>query len=64
MLVTPPLARGLLPGVLRETLIAEGKAIEGELTVADLAGGFFIGNALRGLIPAVVTVAKGASAGL
>jgi len=64
VLVTPPLARGLLPGVLRETLIAEGRAIEGELTAADLAGDFFIGNALRGLIPAVVTVAKGARASL
>ncbi|AOH83705.1 aminobenzoate synthetase [Sphingomonas panacis] len=64
VLVTPPLARGLLPGVLRETLIAEGKAIEGELTAADLTDGFFIGNALRGLIPAVVTVAKRAKASL
>ncbi|SDA36555.1 aminodeoxychorismate synthase component I [Sphingomonas sp. NFR15] len=64
VLVTPPLARGLLPGVLRAALIAEGKAIEGDLTAADLAGGFFIGNALRGLIPAVVTVAKPAKASL
>ncbi|HVF94917.1 MAG TPA: aminodeoxychorismate synthase component I [Sphingomonas sp.] len=58
-LVTPPLARGLLPGVLRADLIAEGRAIEGELTRADLADGFFIGNALRGLLPAIVAVAKG-----
>ena len=56
-LVTPPLARGLLPGVLRAELIDSGRAIEGELTPDDLAGGFFIGNALRGLIPAVA-VAK------
>lgn len=51
-LLTPPLALGLLPGVLRAELIAEGKAREAELTVDDLAGGFFIGNALRGLMVA------------
>ncbi len=60
-LLTPPLARGLLPGVLRESLLAEGRAVEAELTAADLAGGFMIGNALRGLIPAV---AAGAGASL
>ena len=57
-LVTPPLARGLLPGVLRAELLASGRATEADLTVADLTDGFFVGNALRGLIPAVVTVAK------
>ncbi|MBC7520417.1 MAG: chorismate-binding protein, partial [Sandarakinorhabdus sp.] len=51
-LVTPPLALGLLPGVLRARLIDTGQAVEGVLTLADLAGGFFIGNALRGLMPA------------
>ena len=51
-LLTPPLALGLLPGVLRARLLAEGRAVEAALTPADLAGGFFIGNALRGLIPA------------
>jgi para-aminobenzoate synthetase / 4-amino-4-deoxychorismate lyase len=51
-LVTPPLARGLLPGILRERLIAEGQAEEGDVMPADLAGGFLIGNALRGLIRA------------
>ena len=56
-LVTPPLARGLLPGVLRAALIEQGRAIEGELTPADLADGFLVGNALRGLIPAMVAVA-------
>ena len=54
MLVTPPLARGLLPGVLRDSLLTTGRAIEGDLTPADLDNGFFIGNAVRGLIPAVV----------
>jgi len=58
MLVTPPLARGLLPGVLRAELIDQGRACEGALTPDDLANGFFVGNALRGLIPAVVAVAK------
>jgi len=52
MLVTPPLARGLLPGVLRARLIAEGKAKEGDLVEADLALPFFIGNAVRGLVRA------------
>ncbi|OYY70610.1 aminodeoxychorismate synthase component I [Sphingomonas sp. 28-63-12] len=52
-LVTPSLAKsGLLPGVLRAELIARGKAIEGNVTPDDLAMPFFIGNALRGLIPA------------
>jgi para-aminobenzoate synthetase/4-amino-4-deoxychorismate lyase len=52
LLLTPPLARGLLPGVLRGRLIDESRAVEADLTAADLAGGFFIGNALRGLMPA------------
>ena len=51
-LITPPLARGLLPGVLRGRLLAEGKAEEGDLTEADLADGFFVGNAVRGLVRA------------
>jgi len=51
-LLTPPLSRGLLPGVLRERLIEEGRAIEADLRVEDLAAGFYIGNAVRGLIAA------------
>ncbi|MEA3035487.1 MAG: para-aminobenzoate synthetase / 4-amino-4-deoxychorismate lyase [Sphingomonadales bacterium] len=51
-LVTPPLARGLLPGVLRDRLIEEGRALEGELRRDDLQGGFYIGNSLRGLMAA------------
>lgn len=50
--VTPPLSRGLLPGILRETMIEAGEAMEGDLRPADLETGFFIGNALRGLISA------------
>ena len=53
-LLTPPASLGLLPGVLRRSLIEQGRAVESELTFADLAGGFLIGNALRGLIPAVL----------
>ncbi len=52
MLLTPPLSLGLLPGVLRRSLIEQGKAREAELTLDDLANGFFIGNALRGLTAA------------
>ncbi len=51
-LLTPPARLGLLPGVLRRSLIEEGRAVEADLTLDDLADGFLIGNALRGLIPA------------
>ena len=51
-LLTPPLSRGLLPGILRTKLIAEGDAIEEDLRAEDLAAGFLIGNAARGLIRA------------
>jgi para-aminobenzoate synthetase/4-amino-4-deoxychorismate lyase len=46
-----PATLGLLPGVLRRSLIEAGKAREAELTIDDLAQGFLIGNALRGLMP-------------
>ena len=62
-LLTPPLARGLLPGVLREALIAEGRAEEADLRPDDLAEGFLIGNSLRGLMPARL-VARGGAATL
>ena len=51
-LLTPRAERGLLPGVLRRSLIEVGRAAEADLTLADLADGFLIGNALRGLMPA------------
>ncbi len=54
LLLTPPVGLGLLPGVLRRHLIDEGRAAVAELRLADLEGGFFIGNALRGLMPAVL----------
>jgi para-aminobenzoate synthetase/4-amino-4-deoxychorismate lyase len=53
-LLTPPLARGLLPGILRERLIEEKHAGETDLKEEDLADGFLIGNSVRGLIRAVL----------
>jgi para-aminobenzoate synthetase/4-amino-4-deoxychorismate lyase len=58
-LLTPPLSLGLLPGVLRAELIDKGRAVESHLRLADLAGGFFIGNSLRGLVPARLIDAEG-----
>jgi para-aminobenzoate synthetase / 4-amino-4-deoxychorismate lyase len=54
-LLTPFLSRGLLPGILRERLIEEGRAAEADLRAEDLRDGFLIGNALRGLLPARLT---------
>lgn len=52
-LCTPPMASGLLPGVLRAELLETGRAREAALTLADLpAARLWCGNALRGLIPA------------
>lgn len=51
-LLTPPARLGLLPGVLRRSLIEDGRAREAELRFDDLAGGFLVGNALRGLMKA------------
>lgn len=52
VLLTPPLADGLLPGILRAALVASGEAVEASLTAEDLAHGFLIGNSLRGLMAA------------
>ena len=51
--VTPPLSSGLLPGILRETCLSDGWQ-ERVLTPADLSAArrIWMGNALRGLIPA------------
>ncbi len=53
-LVTPPLECGLLAGVLRAHLIARGLAREHVLTPEDAfaARELFVGNSLRGLVPA------------
>jgi para-aminobenzoate synthetase/4-amino-4-deoxychorismate lyase len=52
VLLTPPTSLGLLPGVLRAFLIEKGQAKEAELTLDDLADGFQLGNAVRGLFAA------------
>ncbi|WP_457755914.1 aminodeoxychorismate synthase component I [Thermodesulfatator indicus] len=51
-LYTPPAKLGLLPGVLRESLLSAGKAYEKELYLADLyqAEKIFVGNTVRGLL--------------
>jgi para-aminobenzoate synthetase/4-amino-4-deoxychorismate lyase len=53
-LLTPPLASGLLPGVLRNELIGSGRAREAVLTLADLDCGddVYVGNSVRGLVRA------------
>ena len=53
-LLTPPLDAGLLPGVLRRSLLDAGKASEAELSLDDLRGGFLLGNAVRGLMRATL----------
>ena len=55
-LLTPPVKLGLLPGVLRASLLESGQAEEAEIGLADLADGFLIGNAVRGLMPARLLV--------
>jgi para-aminobenzoate synthetase/4-amino-4-deoxychorismate lyase len=48
--LTPRADAGLLPGVLRAELLADGKAREAELTRADLeTGELWLGNSVRGL---------------
>lgn len=50
---TPPLASGLLPGVLRAELIAQGAVREEPLLARDLPHVMLrLGNSLRGLAPA------------
>ncbi|MGN3974471.1 aminodeoxychorismate synthase component I [Tsuneonella sp. SYSU-LHT278] len=52
VLLTPPVGLGLLPGVLRRSLIEAGRAREAELMLDDLQDGFLLGNSVRGLMPA------------
>lgn len=56
MLLTPPLSDGALPGVLRAELLASGAAREAPLTLHDLrtAEALYVGNSLRGLMPATL----------
>ncbi|MBZ9813717.1 aminotransferase class IV family protein [Mesorhizobium sp. CA7] len=53
-LATPRLDCGLLPGILRGALLDEGRAVEAIYSFDDLqaAKAIFVGNSLRGLIPA------------
>lgn len=55
-LLTPPVSCGVLPGVLRAEMLDAGRAREAVLTRADVvtARQVYIGNALRGLIPATL----------
>ena len=48
------LGSGLLPGTLRAELIAQGRAKEAVLTLADLEGAdqVYLGNSVRGLVRA------------
>ena len=52
--VTPPLAAGVLPGVLRGALLAEGAVVEAPVATGDLAraGGLWLVSSLRGWRPA------------
>lgn len=54
-LLTPAASSGLLPGCLRQELLATGRCREAVLTPADLytTDQVYFGNSLRGLIPAV-----------
>lgn len=56
ILMTPPVECGLLPGTLRAELIEAGRAVERILTLDDLgaAASLFVGNSVRGLIPATL----------
>jgi 4-amino-4-deoxychorismate lyase len=56
-LLTPPLASGCLPGILRAELLALGQAREAVIRAEDLPRArLCMGNALRGLIPAWLVV--------
>jgi para-aminobenzoate synthetase/4-amino-4-deoxychorismate lyase len=52
LLLTPPAACGLLPGVMRRHLLESGRAVERILASGDLYGAqrIFLANALRGLV--------------
>lgn len=52
---TPDLECGLLPGVLRESLIDSGEAVESIIYPKDLIGSvIYVGNSLRGLMRATL----------
>lgn len=52
--ITPPLSSGVLPGILRQSLL-EGGQVEEEIVTVDMlqeAQAIHMGNSLRGLIKA------------
>ena len=55
-MVTPPVADGLLPGVLRQQMLDAGQAREESIPLNKLpeAQSVLVGNSLRGLIPATL----------
>lgn len=59
-LLTPPLSAGVLPGVLRNSLLAEGRATETVLHLEDLnrADAVYLGNSVRGLVKALPLVPR------
>ena len=65
-LLTPPLAAGVLPGVLRQNLLDQGRVIEAVLTLDDLnrASAVYLGNSVKGLVKAMPLVPRLAADGL
>ena len=63
VLLTPKLSCGLLPGTLRAQLLDEGKARETIITrdEFDMAQKIWLGNSVRGLVPAVPSAAEQAA---
>ncbi len=55
-LLTPPVASGLLPGVLRAELLESGTIAEQQLTIADVRGAseLWLINSVRGWMPATL----------
>lgn len=56
--LTPALSSGLLPGILREEMLANEQVAEATLTLTDLknAEKVYVGNSLRGLILAELAI--------
>ncbi len=56
-LTTPPVTCGLLPGILRQHLLDNGRVIEQAVTLPDLqkADKIYIGNSVRGLTEVILS---------
>ncbi|HSN12036.1 MAG TPA: aminodeoxychorismate synthase component I, partial [Propionibacteriaceae bacterium] len=59
VLLTPRTESGALDSVLRRELVASGRAVPSDLRAPDLAGGFLLGNSLRGLVQARLITTEG-----